>query len=386
MRYIPDTEKDKELTKEELQDIYEALFAIKPMTKAERRAYYSQTKTYKDLRRKKITKKKTKRKSETEMFEPTRKKVLTEPPQGSQLEIKERLSKLRPMTKAERRRYYSQTNVYKEFEKKYKLGHTEFDPTYFEKIVKLLLSSGILVDSYRERFLIRRIRSRMLRTETNTLKSYFKYLKSSNNEIELMKKSLSILVTRFFRDRDTYDYIRENVLESFAHRIQTIKIWSAGCADGAEPYSLAILFQLTLPSSKYQIIATDFEEELIKAANGGIYNENYLMELSGEEIDQYFRRIDDLNYEIKREIRQSVSFSILDLILHNFPTNVDLIFCRNVLIYFDDMVNHIIIEKFYTSLNLGGYLVLGRTEILDAKFDCKFNLVSSRHRIYKKIA
>ncbi|MHA2252721.1 MAG: CheR family methyltransferase [Candidatus Kariarchaeaceae archaeon] len=368
------------------EDTITALFALNPMSKEERRAYYSKTTTYRSLMKKFRFrgKRKIKTESPTQVRSEKKKKrdsenveedLKTDFPDIKEIDI------TKPMTKKERRAYYSQTEHYRKFARKYKMKNQVLDKEKLKLIIQYLGSNGFSSNSYNERFLIRRIRARMLRTNIDKLDGYYSYLKRDHNELELLKKSISILVTRFFRDRDSFDYLTQQILTH--PKQEQINFWSAGCADGAEAYTLAMLGNKM--NIDYSILASDVKQELINQAENAVYPVSYLKELSKKEIKRYFQKINPLKYQIADEIKKSVSFKLLDLMNDLYPNDLDIILCRNVLIYFEPEMENEVIKKFYHSLKPGGYLMLGRTEIVDKQFTNKFELISSKHRIYRKI-
>ncbi|MHA2252854.1 MAG: CheR family methyltransferase [Candidatus Kariarchaeaceae archaeon] len=259
-----------------------------------------------------------------------------------------------------------------------------------DAVLKFLLRSGIPVNGYKQGYLIRRTRARIGRLKLDTYAEYLNYLRKNESEVKELHEALSINVTRFFRNGDTYDIIRTEILpEVFENNPKTnrIKMWSAGCAVGAEPYSLAMLCS----DPKYQkyaiqILASDVNRDLVELAENAVYSPQYLAELTEKEASKYFYRNNDGNYKIRSSVKKYVKFDVLDLTKDSFPRNLDLILCRNVLIYIDKQMQELIIEKFCESLNIGGILILGRTETLWGMWKHRFEPISAKHRIYRKIA
>lgn len=261
-----------------------------------------------------------------------------------------------------------------------------------DAVLNFLKRSGVAVGGYKRNYLIRRTRARISRLKLNTYLQYLAHLKKDENEIKELQEALSINVTRFFRNEDTYNIIRDEILpditdEGAKGNSKNIKIWSAGCAVGAEPYSLAMICK----NEKYrefifQIFASDINKDLVELAENGIYSPQYLAEMSERQAQKFFYKNIEGNYQIKPSIKKIVRFDVKDLTRDKFPYNLNLILCRNVLIYIDRSMQESIIDKFYKSLKVGGILILGRTETLWGKWKGRFSIVSSKHRIYKKIA
>jgi len=263
--------------------------------------------------------------------------------------------------------------------------HNIPDPENVDRIFKLLNSKGILVKDYKATYIIRRLRSRVTRTNSVTYLKYYDYLKDNPKEIDQLKKSLSINVTRFFRNRDTFDEIKKKVVPDLIKNgtSKQIRAWSAGCAVGAEAYSMSIIMR---DISSFSIMATDIKQELLDLGIAAKYHKDYLAEMRSEEIARYFDMTLDEIAIVKRKIKSKVNFSLLDLLRDKYPTNLDLILCRNVLIYINKEAQAKIIKGFVDSLNPGGFLVLGRTEsIFQINNYDVLESYDSKHRIYKKM-
>lgn len=260
-----------------------------------------------------------------------------------------------------------------------------------EPVLNYINLAGISTSAYKRRYLIRRTRARIGRLRLNTFKEYLAYLKKNTSEIKALEEALSINVTRFFRNEDTYEFIKDNILPTILKdckisRSNEVKIWSAGCAVGAEPYSMAILCR----DKKYlhhniSILATDLNNELLTIAQNGVYSSHYLAEMTTKIVSKNFSQDRNKDYRIKPLIKKLVKFQRLDLTNDPYPKNMDVIVCRNVLIYIDASMQEKIIGNFYKSLKVGGILILGRAETLRGEWGKIFDVISAKHRIYKKI-
>lgn len=264
------------------------------------------------------------------------------------------------------------------------------DTEYEDRVISELGKAGIEVNQYKKRYLLRRIRVRLGRLRLNTYREYLDHIRKNPGEIAKLQESLSINVTRFFRNRDTFDELKQAILPELVRTVnknnnRDIKMWSAGCAVGAEPYTLAIICEQVIPSNiNVRILGTDIKDELLSTARYGIYSEPYLAEMSDYEITKYFDRTENGDFSLKSSIKKCVQFNNIDLMKLDFPQGLDLIVCRNVLIYVDRDAQNDIIAHFFKSLNPGGYLVLGRTETLFSDWRKHVNIVSTKHRIYQK--
>lgn len=268
------------------------------------------------------------------------------------------------------------------------------DEHYVKAIISYLVTRG-LPDTYKDNYLQRRLNVRIRKTKNSDLGSYYHYLKNTPQEFEELKKDLSINVTKFFRDLESFKYF-ENVLvdrliEHNKLRKGPFRIWSAGCAIGAEPYSVAIIVDRAirkhnLRSIDVKIHATDFNEELLSIARIGVYDEAIIEDISDEILEKYFdQTINKEQYRIKYGIKKYIDFSHLDL-TGKFPfRNLDAIICRNVLIYFSSEAQHIVFKKYYDCLKSNGLLFIGKTETMHISYRGNFNNISPKHRVYLKI-
>ncbi|MFX1284145.1 MAG: CheR family methyltransferase [Promethearchaeota archaeon] len=268
------------------------------------------------------------------------------------------------------------------------------DQRNFDLIKQFLYKQGFSdISSYKEKYLIRRLAIRMRQRNCNNFEDYYNTITQNKAEIKLLKKCLSINVTKFFRDPDTWDEF-QHLLTLYIKNINekavppSLRIWSAGCAVGPEPYSIACIVHHTLGNQllKYnvRIRASDFNEELLQIARRGIYEGEILENIPKEFLVKYFESFGQ-GQRVKYNIRKMIDFSYLDLIKDKFHfPKFDVIFCRNVLIYFSKNIQKNIFRKFYDLLHPEGYLILGRTEILTPSFRESFEIYSLRHRIYQK--
>ncbi len=265
------------------------------------------------------------------------------------------------------------------------------DPNNEGAVIKKLESAGIEVNAYKKRYLMRRIKARMSKLNLNSYKGYLEVLNKSKKEITELHESLSINVTRFFRNRDTFETIRDEILPALVKNARVnnrseIKIWSAGCAVGAEPYSLAMIASDVVPSSvNVRIFASDIKDELINIARFATYSDQYVAEMHPFEINSYFNMNEHGEYIVKPHIKKMVSFSNIDLMKDSYPTGIDLILCRNVLIYIEKESQKKIISNFFRSIRENGMVILGRTETLFVDWRKHIKIISTKHRIYQKI-
>ena len=241
------------------------------------------------------------------------------------------------------------------------------------------------ITGYRDDFLIRRVRARMLALGINDFNKYIQYLMYNRGEIYNLINELSINVSEFFRDQWIWEKVK-NIIKEIIDRKSIIRIWSAGCSKGEEPYSIAILIKElgSTIGKKVIIYATDIDDQALMDAQKGIYNYSSLKNIPVHLLSKYFEKIDSNKYKIKDSLKHMVKFRKHDLIRDPPLLFMDIIFCRNVLIYFTKELQEIIIEKFYRSLISRGYLVLGISEYLPESSRRLFEIYDSHSRIFRK--
>ena len=247
---------------------------------------------------------------------------------------------------------------------------------------------GIDLSYFKPAFLTRRINVRMLMLNIHSSSEYSNLLNSDPNEVGELYDSLSINVTKFYRDKQVWQTFAKKAIPDLLNSIkssETIRIWSCGCASGEEPYSLAIMFTEALKHTKhnFKILATDINSHALKIAREGTYSLENLRNLDSILITKYFKKINN-KYQIRDEIKNLVSFNLGDIT--KFPASyLDVVFCRNLLIYYGIDAQDLIFKKFLTVLKNNRYLVLGMDETLwGHKFQNSFVPISPRERIYKK--
>ena len=254
-----------------------------------------------------------------------------------------------------------------------------------------LVSRQASVDfrQYKTSTILRRIARRMTVTHAHTIYDYAEYLRSYPEEIGELVKAFLINVTQFFRDSEAFAYIKSEVLPKLIaearERDKVLRFWSAGCATGEEPYSLAMLISDLLGAElsewSIKIFATDLDEDAITFARRGVYSENLLQGVSVEYHTRYFERVDQ-GYRISKLLRQMVIFGQQDLSRSSPFPRVNLVLCRNVLIYFSPELQDYVLGQFAFSLSPNGYLFLGKAETV-RPLQSYFELESKQWKIYR---
>jgi len=253
----------------------------------------------------------------------------------------------------------------------------------------VLKNHGLDLSYFKPAFLARRIHVRMKMLNMRSSSEYVNFLNSKPSEISSLYDSLSINVTKFFRDKQVWQFFMQKIIPNLLEVIKstdTIRIWSCGCASGEEPYSLAIMFNEALKNTdhKFKILATDINLNSLREARAGIYINDNLKNLDTRLITKYFKKIEHNKYQIIEKIKNLVSFNLGDIT--TFPaTYLDVVFCRNLLIYYRKDAQDLILKKFYTVLKQNRFLVLGMDETLwGHKLQNSFVPISARDRIYQK--
>ncbi|MHA2245537.1 MAG: CheR family methyltransferase [Candidatus Hodarchaeales archaeon] len=267
------------------------------------------------------------------------------------------------------------------------------DPENMELIKNLLENKG-LYDSYSKNTFLLHLHNRMRTKKCLTYKKYWILLKENKEEFSLLKRDFSINVTSFFRDPDVFNlfaelfkvYVKEIINRK---NLSRIRIWSVGCSNGSEPYSISIILHQVLQHklSRYNIKvhATDINEDILTIAKTGKYPDSVSKELSEEYLEQFFIKASDSHYQIKMSVQNLVKFNILDLLDDSFPfKGLDIIFCRYVLMYFHKSRKESLIRKFCELLNPGGLLILGGTDRIPFSLQNLFNPLSVKKSIYQK--
>lgn len=250
--------------------------------------------------------------------------------------------------------------------------------------------SKIDFSGYKEATLSRRVERRMAANRLNNLAAYFDYCSKNPDELNKLSKDILISVTAFFRDRNSFDGLRKILGEIVAGKQagEEIRIWVPGCATGEEAYSIGILLSELLGSKtndyRIQIFATDIDMEAMAVGRRGIYTESSLSEVSAETTARYFTKKAEL-YEIARPIRDMVVFARQDLVLDPPFLRLDLISCRNLLIYFQPLLQTRVLSIFHFALRPSAHLFLGKSESIVHQ-ENMFSPVSKEARIFKRVA
>ena len=251
----------------------------------------------------------------------------------------------------------------------------------FKKNVNKLIN--IDLNYYKEKQMKRRIISLMNRNGFNDFDEYFSALKSNKDLLDQFINYLTINVSEFYRNPAQWHILEKEILPKLIEDTgKPLKVWSSACSTGEEPYSLVMLLSKFFDLKDIKVLASDIDDGAIEKANLGIYSEKSLVNLPDEFKVKYFDKLGS-SFKIKEIIKNQVIFKKIDLLKDPFPVNMDLITCRNVMIYFTDEAKDLLYKKFHKSLSDDGILFVGSTEqiILPERY----NFRSVRTFFYKKI-
>lgn len=261
-----------------------------------------------------------------------------------------------------------------------------------EKVVILLRAqTGHDFSLYKKTTIQRRIERRMGLHQIKKIDIYVRFLRENPQEVELLFRELLIGVTSFFRDPEAWEQLKIDVLPALldgrtSH--QALRAWVPACSTGEEAYTLAILFQETLEKLKpakpitLQIFATDLDQHAIEKAREGIFPANIAADVSAKRLDRYFVKV-ERGYQVAKSIREMIIFAPQNIIMDPPFTKLDLVSCRNLLIYLTPELQKKLLPLFHYSLNRGGFLFLGNAETVGT-FTNLFTPLAGKTHIYRR--
>ncbi len=241
-----------------------------------------------------------------------------------------------------------------------------FDYEYFKK--EIMKMTSIDLNAYKEKQMKRRIDNLISKNKIIGYDKYVEALKTNKDLFDEFVNYITINVSEFYRNPDQWEYMDKTVIPALIERFGTrLKIWSAACSTGDEPYSLVMALSRHIPLNQIKIYATDLDKTVIAKAKVGLYDAKSIAGVPADFKKKYFTPVGP-SFKISDEIKSRVQFSEHNLLKDRYDTNYDMIVCRNVLIYFTDEAKDEVFRKFYTSIKPGGFLFIGSTEqIVDYK-------------------
>jgi two-component system CheB/CheR fusion protein len=267
---------------------------------------------------------------------------------------------------------------------------TPDDEQSFQKIFQLVRSlSGLDLRQYKPETVRRRVARRMLLLRIEQLAAYYRFLQNRTDELRMLQEDILINVTRFFRDPGFWESLRSNTLPVlFQDRAvdKPIRIWCAGCSTGEEAYSIAIIILEYLSQHSLdvplQIFGTDASDQSIETARVAVYTDALVSDISPERLRRYFVKV-DRGYQVSKRVRDTCIFARQNIASDPPFSHIDILSCRNVMIYFNQALQRQVMLTFHYALESGGYMLLGMSEGLRDYGDV-FNTVDRKHKIYMK--
>ena len=268
------------------------------------------------------------------------------------------------------------------------------DPGYQKIKEELFRHLEVSGDAYKDTYLLRRIRARMRKLGVNSFIEYYRILKGNRKELEELLFTIAINVTEFFRDPIVWKTFQRRVIPEIVgvkrrKYSRLIRIWSAACSTGQEPYSIAMTLYEALGENlsgfRVQILASDIDREALSIAMKGEYPADAVeKQVPRYMIAKYFVKVSEDRYRISPKVRKLVRFQYFNLLSPRYPRGFDVIFIRNVLIYMKRDAQTEIFKRLYDSLEDHGFLVLGKTETILGEAAKLFKLYDLVARIYRK--
>jgi chemotaxis protein methyltransferase CheR len=239
----------------------------------------------------------------------------------------------------------------------------EMEYTFIKR--KVLQLTGVDLDCYKSQQVQRRLKTYLVRSGQPDWHKFFHHIQNDPAAINQFKDYLTINVSAFFRDEDKFTQLQQTIVPELLRGHPTLRVWSAGCSHGHEPYSLAILLaESTGFYRQHYILATDIDRSAVtRAQAGGPYSAEEVSKVPAPLLERYFRAQNDGHY-VTENLRRRITFRYQNLLSDPFERNFDLIVCRNVVIYFTSEVKERLYQRFYAALRPGGILFVGGTEVI----------------------
>lgn len=226
----------------------------------------------------------------------------------------------------------------------------------------ILALTKIDLNSYKEKQMKRRIDTLISKNGINSYKDYVALIKKNEEKFEQFVNFLTINVSEFYRNPEQWEILDKSVFPALIKKFgKNLKVWSAACSTGDEPYSLVMALSRHIPLNQIHITATDIDKQVLDKARLGLYNEKSIAAVPADFKKKYFTKVGS-SYQISNEIKRQVEFKEHNLLRDTYPTGCHLIVCRNVLIYFTEEAKEEIYKKFNAALASQGVLFIGSTE------------------------
>lgn len=232
---------------------------------------------------------------------------------------------------------------------------------YLDFVQKVYRLTGLDLNQYKRPQMERRILSLMKTVGSKDLQEYAILIHRDKDQLNKFINHLTINVSEFYRNPGQWDVLGKQILPELLKKSPSLKIWSAGCSTGEEPYTLAMVLNEVDPSGRHQIIAGDIDQEVLRRAQEGIYNIKSAAGLPKNYLAKYFTQEGEV-IRVQDSLKKSIKFKHQNLLTDKFDLNCDLILCRNVVIYFTEDAKTVLYRKFNEALKSNGILFIGSTE------------------------
>jgi chemotaxis protein methyltransferase CheR len=259
------------------------------------------------------------------------------------------------------------------------MAETEFLTDADFEMYRILIykESGIHFTPTNRSILESRLKEQLREKGINSAREYYSTLTGNQGELKSFLDSITTNLTRFFRNQAQFDALEHHVVPQLINQKRpggsnTIKIWSAGCSTGEEPYTIAMLMSEVLPPQwKYEILASDISLKCLMTAKEGFYAESRIVGVPDGHLKKYFDKVEG-GYKVRQEIMSKIRFDYHNLINDSGLRGLDVVFCRNVIIYFDEAAQTSVINRFWDAMASKSFLFIGHSESLfgmETKFE-----------------
>ncbi|MFK2824213.1 protein-glutamate O-methyltransferase CheR [Bacillus sp. B190/17] len=232
---------------------------------------------------------------------------------------------------------------------------------YGSFIVNIKRKTGIDLSKYKEAQMKRRLTSLYEKKGCHSFNEFFDLINKDRHTLNEFLDRMTINVSEFYRNAKRWEVLEQKIFPRLLSTNKRLKIWSAACSTGEEPYTTAMILSNYLPLSQISIHATDLDENAIQKAKIGVYSSSSLAEVPAHIKHKFFTKEGEF-YKVNEEVKRTVTFKKQDLLADRFDSNFDLIICRNVMIYFTEEAKDQLYKKFSAALKKDGVLFVGSTE------------------------
>ncbi len=253
---------------------------------------------------------------------------------------------------------------------------------YEEFKTKVFNLTGLDLSLYKEKQMKRRLDSKIARCGKKSYNEFYDLIVNDSDAFDAFMSYLTINVSEFYRNPEQWRVLEKVVLPELLKDNKNLKVWSAACSTGEEPYTLVMVLSRFMPLSSIKVLAADIDDGAIKKAKNGIYMKKALVNVPQDFKNEYFEDLGK-TFKISQKIKSRVEFKKMNLLSDNYPRGYDLIVCRNVMIYFTEDAKDAMYKKFNKALRTGGYLFVGSTEQMVSPK--KYNFNSDYTFFYKNI-